>query len=82
MKNSTRKDSRQKTNRYGKVQIIDILKETESGQPVKKLCRNHGIRDVTIDNRKSKYEGLTVSDAHRLKALEEESLRLKLLVRD
>jgi putative transposase len=71
-----------KTKRYSTEPIIGILKETESGQPVKELGRKHGISDATMYNWKSKYGGLTVSDAHRLKALETENLRLKRLVAD
>lgn len=71
-----------KTKRYSTEQIIGILKETESGMPVKELCRKYGISDATIYNWKSKYGNLSVSDAHRLKDLEDENRRLKKLVAD
>jgi putative transposase len=71
-----------KTKRYSTEQIIGILKEAESGMPVKELCRKYGISDATIYNWKSKYGNLSVSDAHRLKDLEDENRRLKKLVAD
>lgn len=71
-----------KTKRYSTEQIIGILKKAESGLPVKKLWRKHGVSDATIHNWKSKYRGMTVNDAHRLKKLETENLRLKPLVAD
>jgi putative transposase len=71
-----------KTKRYSTEQIIGILKETESGMPVKELCRKNGISDATIYNWKSKYGNLSVSDAHCLKDLEDENRRLKKLVAD
>jgi putative transposase len=80
MINSTKEDARIKTKRYSTEQIIGILKEAEAGLPVKELCRKYGISDATMYNWKSKYGGLTVSDAHRLKELETENRRLKKLV--
>ncbi len=56
-----------KTKRYSTEQIIGILKEGESGMPVKELCRKYGISDATIYNWKSKYGNLSVSEAQRLK---------------
>ena len=71
-----------KTKRYSTEQIIGILKEAETGMPVKELCRKHGVSDATIYNWKSKFGDMTVSDARRLKELETENQRLKQLVAD
>jgi putative transposase len=71
-----------KTKRYSTEQIIGILKEGEAGLPVKDLCRKYGISDATIYNWKSKYGNMTVSEAQRLKELEDENRRLKKLVAD
>jgi putative transposase len=61
-------------------QIIKILKEHEAGAKVVDLCRKYGFSDATYYNWKSKYGGMEVSDARRLKQLEEENNRLKKLV--
>lgn len=71
-----------KTKRYSTEQIIGILKEGESGMAVKEFCRKYGISDATIYNWKSKYGNLSVSEAQRLKDLEDENRRLKKLVAD
>jgi len=71
-----------KPKRYNTEQIIGILKEAEAGMPVKELCRKYGISDATIYNWKSKYGSLSVSEAQRLKELEDENRRLKKLVAD
>ncbi len=71
-----------KTKRYSTEQIICILKEGDSGMPVKDLCRKYGISDATIYNWKSKYGNMSVSEAQRLKELEDENRRLKRLVAD
>jgi putative transposase len=71
-----------KTKRYSTEQIIGILKEGEASMPVKELCRKYGISDATIYNWKSKYGNLSVSEAQRLKELEDENRRLKKLVAD
>lgn len=63
-------------------QIISILKEADSGIKVSELCRKYGMSDATYYNWKAKYGGMTVSDARRLKVLEEENRRLKKLVAD
>jgi putative transposase len=54
-------------------QIIGILKEQEAGVPVAELCRKHGMSDATLYNWKSKYGGLEVSEAKRLRSLEAEN---------
>ena len=61
-------------------QIIGVLKEAETGVKIPDLCRQHGISDGTFYAWKAKYGGLTVSEARRLKALEDENRRLKQLV--
>lgn len=66
--------------RYPQEQIIAILKEDEAGMPIPELCRKHGISNNTIYNWKAKYSGLTVSEAKRLKSLEDENGRLKRIV--
>jgi putative transposase len=67
--------------RYSEEQIIAILKEAEHGK-VMEVIRRHGIAQKTYYNWKAKYGGLEVSEARRLKALEEENRRLKKLVAD
>lgn len=62
--------------------IIGILKEAEAGISVQELCRKYGMSDGTFYNWKAKYGGLTVSEARRLKSLEEENRRLKYIVAD
>jgi putative transposase len=68
--------------RFSEAQIIGILQEQEAGSKVAEICRRHGISDATFYNWKSKYGGLTVSEAKRLKSLEDENRRLKKLVAD
>lgn len=66
--------------RFSEEQIISILKEHQAGIAVADICRKHGISDATFYNWRSKYGGMEVSDARRLKALEEENRRLKKLL--
>jgi len=66
--------------RVKEERIIAILKEAEAGVSVQELCRKYGMSDGTFYNWKAKYGGLTVSEAKRLKALEEENRRLKHIV--
>ena len=68
--------------RFTEEQIIRILQEAESGMKVMDLCRKHGISDATYYNWKAKYGRMTVSDAKKLKTLEDENRRLKRLVAD
>ena len=68
--------------RHTEEQIIRILKEAESGIPVADLLREHNIAQGTFYRWKSKFGGMDVSEAKRLKALEEENTRLKRLVAD
>jgi len=69
-----------KKSRYSEEQIIAVLKEHQMGIPVAELCRKHGISDATFYNWRSRYGGLEVSDARRLKGLEEENRKLKKLL--
>ncbi len=71
-----------KRKRYSEEQIIGILKEAEAGLAVSDLLRKHGIAQGTFYRWKAKYGGLDVSEAKRLKALEDENRRLKRLVAD
>jgi len=68
--------------RFTEEHIIRILQEAEAGMKVIDLCRKHGISDATYYNWKAKYGGMTVSDARKLKALEDENRRLKHIVAD
>ena len=63
--------------RFSEEQIIGILKEYEAGKKTQDLCRLHGISDATFYNWKSKYGGMELSDAKKLRALEEENRKLK-----
>ena len=66
--------------RYTEEQIIKVLREQESGSKVFELCRKYGISEQTFYRWRSKYGGMSVSEARRLKALEEENQRLKQIV--
>ena len=66
--------------RFTEEQIIGVLKEADAGAKVAELCRKYGISDATYYNWKAKFGGMTVSDAHRLKALEAENAKLKRLL--
>jgi putative transposase len=69
-----------KRKRFTEEQIVGILKEHEAGVPVTELCRKHGVSDASIYKWKAKYGGLEVSDAKRLKTLEDENSKLKKLL--
>jgi putative transposase len=69
-----------KKSRYTEEQIIGILKQHQAGLGAKELCRKYGISDATFYKWRSRYGGMEVSDAKRLKALEDESRRLKKLL--
>ena len=71
-----------KRSRFTEEQIIGILKEQEAGSKTVDVCRRHGISDATFYKWQAKYGGLEVSEARRLKALEDENTRLKKLLAD
>ena len=69
-----------KRSRFGDEQIIAILKEQEAGMATAEVCRRHGISPATFYKWKAKYGGLEVSEAKRLRSLEDENAKLKKLV--
>jgi putative transposase len=69
-----------KKSRFSEEQVIRILKEQEAGAPTAEVCRRHGIGESTFYKWKSKYGGLDVSDAKKLRALEDENRQLKRLL--
>jgi putative transposase len=69
-----------KRSRFTEEQIIGVLREQEAGQKVAEVCRTHGISQPTFYAWKAKYGGMSVSDARRLKQLEEENAKLKKLL--
>lgn len=66
--------------RFSEEQIIAVLREHDAGVRTADLCRKHGISDATFYNWKAKYGGMTVSEAARLRTLEDENRRLKKLL--
>ena len=68
--------------RFTDEQIIGILKENEGGVSVKELCRKYGMSDATYYKWKSKFSGMEVNEARRLRDLEDENRKLKKLVAD
>jgi putative transposase len=69
-----------KRTRFTEEQIIGVLKEAEAGSKTAEVARRHGVSEATIYNWKAKYGGLEVSEAKRLRALEDENGRLKRLL--
>ena len=68
--------------RFTEEQIISILKEHEAGIPVAELCRKHGVSDASIYKWKARFGGMEVSEAKRLRALEDENAKLKRMLAD
>jgi putative transposase len=71
-----------KRTRFTEEQIIGLLKEAEAGAKTADLARRHGVSEATIYNWKAKYGGLEVSEAKRLRSLEDENAKLKRLLAD
>ncbi|ESW94792.1 transposase [Mesorhizobium sp. LSJC268A00] len=69
-----------KRSRFTEEQVIAILKEQEAGMKTADVCRKHGISEATFYKYKAKFGGMDVSDARKLKALEEENAKLKKLL--
>jgi len=69
-----------KSSRFSEEQIIGILKEHQAGATAADLCRKHGVSDATFYKWRSKYGGMEVSDAKKLKTLEAENAKLKKLL--
>ena len=69
-----------KRSRFTEEQIIGVLKEHEAGVKTADLCRKHGVSSATFFKWKAKYGGMDVSDARKLKALEDENRKLKKLL--
>jgi putative transposase len=71
-----------KRSRFTEEQIIAILREQETGVPVADLCRKHGLSSPTFYKWKARFGGMDVSEARRLKALEDENAKLKRMLAD
>ena len=69
-----------KRSRFTEEQIIGVLREQEAGSSTADVCRKHGISEATLYNWRSRYGGMQVSDAKRLRCLEEENRKLKKLL--
>jgi putative transposase len=69
-----------KGRRYPEEQIIGILREVESGVSIAEVCRKHGVSEWSVYRWRTKYRGMDVSEAKRLRALEDENARLKRIV--
>jgi putative transposase len=69
-----------KRSRFTEEQIIGMIKEQEAGMPTVEVCRKHGVSSASFYKYKAKYGGMDVSDARKLKALEDENAKLKKLL--
>lgn len=69
-----------KRSRFTEEQIIGVLREQEAGVKTADVCRKHGVSEATFYKWKAKYGGMDVSDARRLKTLEDENAKLKKLL--
>jgi len=74
------KETDVKKSRFTEGQIIGVLREHEAGSPTDEVCRRHGISQQTFYRWKAKYGGMGVSEAQKLKTLEDENRRLKKLL--
>jgi putative transposase len=68
--------------RFTEAQIIEMIREQEAGMTTADVCRKHGLSPATFYKLKAKYGGMELSDARRLKALEDENAKLKRLLAD
>ena len=73
---------RMKRSRFTEEQIIGILREQEAGVATAEVCRRHGVSSATFYKWKAKFGGMDVSEARRLKALEDENAKLKRMLAD
>ena len=80
LESDLKKDGQMKRARFTEEQIIAVLKEHEAGVKTADLARKHGISEATIYNWKAKFGGMDVSEAKRLRALEQENAKLKKLL--
>ena len=80
LESGLKKDGQMKRARFTEEQIIAVLKEHEAGAKTTDLARKHGISEATFYNWKAKFGGMDVSEAKRLKVLEEENAKLKKLL--
>ena len=71
-----------KRRRFTEEQIIGVLKQVDEGMPYREVCRSHGITNQTYFRWKAKFSGMDVSDARKLRGLEQENSRLKRMVAD
>jgi len=71
-----------KKSRFTEEQIIGVIKQLDNGVPIKELTRQHGLTQQTIYRWKSKFGGMEVSDAKKMRALETENSRLKRMIAD
>lgn len=69
-----------RSSRFSDEQIIGMIKEQEAGMPTAEVCRKHGISTASFYKYKAKFGGMEVSDARKLKALEDENAKLKKLL--
>ncbi len=69
-----------RTSKFASAQIMGLLREQEAGGATAEVCRRHGISEQTFYRWKAKYSGMSVSDAQKLKTLEDENRRLKKLL--
>ena len=69
-----------RSSRFSDEQIIGMIKEQETGMPTAEVCRKHGISTASFYKYKAKFGGMDVSDARKLKALEDEHAKLKKLL--
>ena len=77
-----REDQDMKRSRFTEEQIIGILKEHEAGISVSDLCRKHGVSDASIYKWKARFGGMDVSEAKKLRGLEDENAKLKRMLAD